>query len=426
MSAAASDRPWSPGFRTLADELDYRVDEIDGRVPAALRGTLFRNGSGRNDLGGHWFPHWFDGDGMISAIRFDDAGIHYLNRYVRTENYRDETRDGRIVHRGFGKMRPGRRVRQRVPAARATSPTRRSSCRETAALAVGGRAAVRARSRDARDARARGFRRPGERLLGASQARSARPARCSISASTTARKTTLTPYRIDRGGDLTRYPADRAALSGDEPRFRADRALSRVLPRADPGASAQDDPRAFELRRRAAMGRRPPDPDPAGAARRRRRRAGSRPTRSSSSISPTASRRTARSCSTSRAIPTYGTIGDALRNYWHSDWSADGMAALVRLRIDLASGAGRDARLRHRQRQRISAHQSAARRAALPLRLHRQQSARPGARPAAARHPRRPRQRRDRLARFRPARLCGRAAVHSGAAAMARRTTASS
>ena len=36
--------------------------------------------------------------------------------------------------------------------------------------------------------------------------------------------------------------------------------------------------------------------------------------------------------------PDFGTVGDALRNYWHSEWSADGMAALVRLRIDLATG----------------------------------------------------------------------------------------
>jgi all-trans-8'-apo-beta-carotenal 15,15'-oxygenase len=99
--------PWSAGFRTLDEEHSYRIDDIDGQVPAGLRGTLFRNGSGRNELGGQWFPHWFDGDGMISAIRFDDGGIHYRNRYVATDNYRDETRAGRIVHRGFGKMRPG-------------------------------------------------------------------------------------------------------------------------------------------------------------------------------------------------------------------------------------------------------------------------------------------------------------------------------
>jgi len=91
--------PWSAGFRTLAAEHDYRIDEIDGAVPKSLRGTLFRNGSGRNDLGGTWFPHWFDGDGMISSFRFDEGGIHYRNRYVKTDNYVDETREGRIVHR---------------------------------------------------------------------------------------------------------------------------------------------------------------------------------------------------------------------------------------------------------------------------------------------------------------------------------------
>ena len=84
--------PWSAGFRSLAEEHDYRVDEIDGQVPATLRGTLFRNGSGRNELGGEWFPHWFDGDGMISAVRFDDKGVHFRNRYVATDNYRDETK----------------------------------------------------------------------------------------------------------------------------------------------------------------------------------------------------------------------------------------------------------------------------------------------------------------------------------------------
>jgi all-trans-8'-apo-beta-carotenal 15,15'-oxygenase len=99
--------PWSAGFKSLAEEHDYRIANIDGEVPPALRGTLFRNGSGRNELSGQWFAHWFDGDGMIQAIRFDAEGIRYRNRYIATGNYRDESRAGRIMHRGFGKMRPG-------------------------------------------------------------------------------------------------------------------------------------------------------------------------------------------------------------------------------------------------------------------------------------------------------------------------------
>jgi all-trans-8'-apo-beta-carotenal 15,15'-oxygenase len=37
--------------------------------------------------------------------------------------------------------------------------------------------------------------------------------------------------------------------------------------------------------------------------------------------------------------PDYLAVGDALRNFWRSAWSADGMAGLVRLRVDLANGA---------------------------------------------------------------------------------------
>jgi all-trans-8'-apo-beta-carotenal 15,15'-oxygenase len=99
--------PWSAGFRSLEEQHDYRLDEVDGQVPTWLRGTLFHNGSGRNELAGNWFPHWFDGDGMITAVRFDEQGIHFRNRYVATDNYRDETQAQRILYRGFGKMRPG-------------------------------------------------------------------------------------------------------------------------------------------------------------------------------------------------------------------------------------------------------------------------------------------------------------------------------
>jgi len=99
--------PWSAGFRNLDSEHDYAIAEVEGEVPAALRGTLFRNGAGRNQVGGEWLAHWFDGDGMVQAIRFEAGRIHYRNRYVTTDNYRDETKAGRIVHRGFGKMRPG-------------------------------------------------------------------------------------------------------------------------------------------------------------------------------------------------------------------------------------------------------------------------------------------------------------------------------
>jgi all-trans-8'-apo-beta-carotenal 15,15'-oxygenase len=103
----AGGHEWSEGFRSLEEEYDYRIEDFDGQLPTRLRGTLLRNGSGRNELGCDWFPHWFDGDGLVSALTFADSGVYYRNRFVRTKNYLNETRAGRVLYRGFGKMRPG-------------------------------------------------------------------------------------------------------------------------------------------------------------------------------------------------------------------------------------------------------------------------------------------------------------------------------
>lgn len=69
-------------------EHDYRVEQIDGTIPAGLRGTLYRNGPGRwEDHKGRPLRHLFDGDGMLSAFTIDAAGVHYRNRYVRTRHF---------------------------------------------------------------------------------------------------------------------------------------------------------------------------------------------------------------------------------------------------------------------------------------------------------------------------------------------------
>lgn len=108
------------GFDTLEQEHSYWVgaDAISGQIPETVRGTFFRIGPGRNQLGGQVFGHWFDGDGMIHGVTFTDDGIWYRNRYVRTPKYRAETAAGRIVYRSFGHNAPGGVLRNigRLPA----------------------------------------------------------------------------------------------------------------------------------------------------------------------------------------------------------------------------------------------------------------------------------------------------------------------
>jgi all-trans-8'-apo-beta-carotenal 15,15'-oxygenase len=328
--------PWSAGFETLPGEHDYRVDEDDGSVPATLRGTLFRNGSGRNDLGGQWFAHWFDGDGMISKIRFDEAGIHYRNRYVATDNYRDETKSGRIVHRGFGKMRPygvlGNAFRQ--PANISNTSVVMQGERLLSLWEGGPPTALDPATLDTHGI---------EDFRGVLKAFSAHP---KIDPDTGelfnfgidyGAKTTLTPYKLDRG-ILTRLPQvvlPYPVMNHDfvltarymvfclgpillHPlRFMLgfksfDRALhwegskpTRILlvPRDGVGEPRWIETDAF-FQFHFANGFEDDGAVVLDLAR----------------------------------YPNYSTIGEALRTYWRSAWPSRGMAALTRLRIDLGTG----------------------------------------------------------------------------------------
>ena len=111
LSRTATEAPagadWHRIFESLADEHSYTVDEIDGRLPAGLTGTLYRNGPGKNEVGGKPYAHLFDGDGLLSQFVFDGNGLHYRNRFVRTTHYLAERAADKPLMRNYGQQRPG-------------------------------------------------------------------------------------------------------------------------------------------------------------------------------------------------------------------------------------------------------------------------------------------------------------------------------
>ena len=202
---------------------------------------------------------------MITAVRFDEAGIHFRNRYVATPSYRDETQGRPHPQSRLRQDAAGRRIGQRAPPAGKRVQHRGRPGERSPALAVGRRPALRARSGDAGDPGRGRFRRRAESLLRPSQGRSRQRRDVQLRHRLRAKDHAhALPHRQGRGHP----PAgDHAALSADEPRLRADQEPSGVLPRPDPGPLAADDPGLLELRRRAALGRRQADADHAGAAR---------------------------------------------------------------------------------------------------------------------------------------------------------------
>lgn len=328
--------PWSPGFRTLTEEHSYRIDDVEGVVPQALRGTLYRNGSGRNDLGGRWFPHWFDGDGMVSAIRFADDGIHYRNRFVATENYRDETQAQRVVHRGFGKMRRfgmlGNALRE--PANVSNTSVVMENGRLLSLWEGGPPTALDPATLDTRGLETYG---------GALKAFSAHPKIDPVTGELFnfgidyGAKTTLTPYRLERG-IVTRLPP----VPLPYPVMNHDFVLTEhylvfclgpILVRPLKfllGLASFDGALRWDGAKPTLILLVPRD--------------GHGPPRWIET-EPFFQFHFANGYEQDGTLvldlalyPDYRTVGQALRTYWRSDWPAQGMAALTRLTVDLAHG----------------------------------------------------------------------------------------
>ena len=89
--AALARDPRLLGWKGVTEKrLATAAPEITGKLPGELRGTFYRNGPARHERAGHRYQHWFDGDGMVQAFRFDGGSVSHHGRMV-------ETAPGRVV-----------------------------------------------------------------------------------------------------------------------------------------------------------------------------------------------------------------------------------------------------------------------------------------------------------------------------------------
>ncbi|MBV9041080.1 MAG: carotenoid oxygenase family protein [Acidimicrobiia bacterium] len=94
---------WRLGFQSLETEIGDGVElAVEGTLPSDLEGTLFRVGPARHDVYGERYPHWFDGDGMVHALRLSGGRAEYRNRFVATDKKREEDTAGRRLYGAFG------------------------------------------------------------------------------------------------------------------------------------------------------------------------------------------------------------------------------------------------------------------------------------------------------------------------------------
>ncbi len=99
---------WAGLVTSLDDEHDY-APEVEGKLPAGLRGWLYRNGPGRFDRGGLRKRALVDGDGMIQEYAVGEGSVRYRNRFVRTQKLAAEEAAGRYLYATWTTQAPGGR-----------------------------------------------------------------------------------------------------------------------------------------------------------------------------------------------------------------------------------------------------------------------------------------------------------------------------
>lgn len=80
---------------------EVRADDLTviGEIPKDLWGIYVRNGPNPKyqPMGVY---HWFDGDGMLHAVHFENGKASYRNRWIRTEGFEREAHAGRPLWTG--------------------------------------------------------------------------------------------------------------------------------------------------------------------------------------------------------------------------------------------------------------------------------------------------------------------------------------
>src|SRR5258708_5131419 len=93
-------------FQKLSREHGFEPLRVEGRIPPAMRGTLYRNGPGQFGCLGRDYGHWFDGDGAMTAVRIQEGRAFGAARFIESAGMKAERRLRRAIYGGYGTCLP--------------------------------------------------------------------------------------------------------------------------------------------------------------------------------------------------------------------------------------------------------------------------------------------------------------------------------
>lgn len=98
-------------FRSLQREHGFVPLRVEGKLPPSLRGVLYRNGPGHFERK-RPRTHWFDGNGVVSAIRLDGVSARGAARVLHSPSTDHDARRSRPRFAGYAEpMSIAQRVR---------------------------------------------------------------------------------------------------------------------------------------------------------------------------------------------------------------------------------------------------------------------------------------------------------------------------
>ncbi|MBE7380575.1 MAG: carotenoid oxygenase family protein [Leptolyngbya sp. SIO1E4] len=101
MTPTSQANPFLTGnFAPVSKEMTTEPLPVIGEIPGALAGMFVRNGPNPQ------FPpigqyHWFDGDGMVHGVHFQQGRAVYRNRFVQTEGFLKEQAAQKAIWSGL-------------------------------------------------------------------------------------------------------------------------------------------------------------------------------------------------------------------------------------------------------------------------------------------------------------------------------------
>jgi len=86
------------GFKDVNKNFALKQMDVEGTIPKALQGSLFRNGPAKLERGDIRYQHLFEGDGMLQQFKFADGKVYHRGKFVQTPKFQQEQRAGKFLY----------------------------------------------------------------------------------------------------------------------------------------------------------------------------------------------------------------------------------------------------------------------------------------------------------------------------------------